>query len=143
MRVKFKSVSQIKTRLKIERYGAAHKYFAERCKDHMNANYVPEKDKNLINTSFVSSTCEIVYPQPYAHYQYVGKLYVDPKTKKGAFYSEDYGFWSRKGITKEPTNTDLNYTKAGTGSYWDKKMISADIKNIENEVREYVKKGCK
>lgn len=143
MNIKFKPISQIKSRLGIEKYGKAHKYFAERCRQHMNDKYVPSDKGALTQTSFIDSTCSIVYPQAYAHYQYIGKLYVDPKYKKGAFYNENYGFWSRKGVKKEPTNRDLVYKKAGTGAYWDKQMKSVEIKNIEKEVQKYVRRGCK
>lgn len=143
MKVIFKPVNTIKSRLGIEKYGPTHKYFAERCRYYMNSKYVPERKGTLVTTSFISSTCEIVYPQSYAHYQYIGKLFVDPKYKKSAFYSENYGYWSRKGIKKEPTNIDLVYTKAGTGPYWDKKMISTDMPTIEKEVQELVKRGRK
>ena len=89
MKVNFKSTSVIKTRLGIQKYGPAHKFFAERCRQYMNAKYVPERNGPLTNTSFVDNECNIVYPQSYAHYQYIGKLYVDPKYKKGAFYNEN------------------------------------------------------
>lgn len=143
MEVKFKPVGEIKTRLGIQKNGPAHKYFAERCRQRMNARYVPECKGVLAVTSEVNNNCEIVYKQPYAHYQYIGKLYVDPKTKKGAFYNEDYGFWSRKGIKKEPTDKDLHYSKPGTGPYWDKKMVSAEMSEIEKEIENYVKRGGK
>ena len=143
MKVNFKSTSVIKTRLGIQKYGPAHKFFAERCRQYMNAKYVPERNGPLTNTSFVDNECNIVYPQSYAHYQYIGKLYVDPKYKKGAFYNENYGYWSRKGVKKEDTDTNLKYHKAGTGPYWDKKMVSAEMQDIEKEVQEYVKRGCK
>lgn len=146
MKVKFNSPKAIKTRLGIQKYGPAHKYFALCCKDRMNARYVPEKEGVLIQSSFVNNQCVIVYPQPYARYQYHGKLMVDPIIKKGAFYNENYGFWSRPkkyGIPKELTNQDLKYTKAGTGPYWEKRLKSAEIKDIEKEVQEYMKRGCK
>lgn len=143
MKVKFQPVGVIKSRLGIEKYGPAHKYFAERCRQHMNAKYVPSRNGPLATTSFVSSTCEIVYPQPYAHYQYIGKLYVDPKYKKGAFYNENYGYWSRKGVKKEATDTNLHYSKPGTGPYWDRKMVSADMPDVTKETQEFVKRGCK
>ena len=146
MQIKFKSPEAIKTRLGIERYGKAHKYFATRCKDRMNARYVPEREGALVQTSFVDNQCAIVYPQPYANYQYHGKLMVDPKTGKGAFYNENYGFWSRPkkyGMPKELTDIDLHYTKAGTGPYWEKRLKSAEMRDIEKEVQEYVKRGCK
>lgn len=146
MQIKLKPVSTIKSSLGIQQYGPAHKYFADRCKNYMNAKYVPEKNGPLVNTSFVDNQCNIVYPQEYAHYQYKGKLYVDPITNKGAFFSEDYGYWSRpksQGIPKVPTDTNLNYTKAGTGPYWDKRMVSAEMQKIEKEMEIYIKRGCK
>ena len=43
----------------------------------------------------------IHYLSPYAHYQWEGKLYVDPITKKGAFTNGEGLFWSRPGVAKE------------------------------------------
>ena len=63
---------------------------------------------------------------------------VDPKTKKGAFYSEDYGFWSKPNVAKEATNIDLVYHTPGTGPYWDKKMVSAEIDTVVKEVQNYI-----
>ena len=143
MRVKLNPVGVIKTRLGIQQNGPTHKYFAERCKDYMNTRYVPQENGALISTSYVDNSCNIVYPQPYAHYQYKGKLYVDPKTEKGAFFNENYGFWSRPGVAKKPTGKNLIYHKAGTGPYWDKKMVSAEMPKIEKEVQEFVKRGSK
>lgn len=54
----------------------------------------------------------IEYNTPYANYLYHGKLMVDPKTRKGAFYSPDYGFWSRPGVPKELTDRDLQFQGA-------------------------------
>lgn len=146
MKVKFKPVGVIKTRLGIERNGPVHKYFAERCRQHMNARYVPERQKDLTQTSVVDNSCNIIYKQPYAQYQYYGKLMVDPITGKGAFYNENYGFWSRPkkyGIKKVLTDKDLHYTKPGSGPYWDRKMKSVEMVDIEKEVQEYVERGCK
>lgn len=76
----------------------------------------------------------IVYDTPYAHYMYFGKLYVDPITKKGAFFSEDYGFWSRKGVKKELSTRDLNYPSHNEtglrGSFWVERMWDAQGKDI-------------
>lgn len=46
----------------------------------------------------------IHYLSPYAHYQWEGKLYVDPITKKGAFTNGEGLFWSRPGVAKKPTD---------------------------------------
>lgn len=135
MSVKFKPVGVIKTRLGIQQNGPAHKYFAQRCKDLMNDKYVPEKDGVLVNTSFINRECAIVYPAPYAHYQYEGIVYIDPVTGST---------WGRKGEKKVPTDRKIeHYTKPGSGPYWDKQMKSVEIQNIEKEVQTYVRRGCK
>ena len=54
---------------------------------------------------------ELVYPGPYAHYLWEGMLYVDPEYGKGAFFSEDYGFWSRPGVAKVPTDIRLKFNQ--------------------------------
>lgn len=55
---------------------------------------------------------------PYSHYQWNGIAYVDPKTKKGAFYKPDYGFWSRPGVEKVPSNRLLHYKNPDAKSDW-------------------------
>lgn len=56
---------------------------------------------------------------PYAHYQYEGKLYVDPVYKVGAFYNPNYGFWSRPGVKKEKTDIPLQYQNFYAQPHWD------------------------
>lgn len=109
-----KPVSVIKANLGIEPNGRIHKYFTERCRDYMNEKYVPEDTGTLINTSYVDSQCNIVYQQKYAHAQYVGVV--------------------NGGEVK-------NYTKPGTGPYWDKRMVSADMPQIVKEVQSKVNGG--
>lgn len=45
----------------------------------------------------------VVVATPYAHYQNVGEIYIDPVYKKGAFFNQNYGFWSRPGVKKIPS----------------------------------------
>lgn len=134
MPVKFKPTSVIKTRLGVEKYGKVHKFFADTCMEHMNARYVPEKNGQLIKSSYVDNDRNIHYKGPYAHYQYIGKLYVDPDT--GSPYA-------RKGVKKIPTDIDLHHHKAGTGPYWDKRMVSAEMDKIIEKVQNYMKRGNK
>ena len=109
-----KPVSVIKANLGIEPNGRIHKYFAQRCRDYMNEKYVPVDTETLINTSYVDNECNIVYPQPYAHAQYVG--IVNGKEVK-------------------------NYSKSGTGPYWDKRMVNVDMPQIVKEVQQKVNGG--
>lgn len=134
--MQLKPTSEIKVRLGINVNGKVQKFLTQTCYKHMD-KYVPRED-GVLRENVLLKDDSITYQSPYSHYQYVGKKYVDSQTKKGAFYSEDYGYWSRPGVAKEPTNIDLNYHTPGTGPYWDKKMVSAEINDVVNEVQQYV-----
>lgn len=102
-----KPISHIKARLGIEPNGKTQKFFTNTCKRYMD-KYVPYQEGNL-KTNVDIQDDKIVYQSPYAHYQFTGVVYVDPETKKGAFYSRDYGFWSRRNIKKIPSGRKLTY----------------------------------
>lgn len=78
--------------------------------------YMPMNTGNLIRETNIlnNSVRGVVYAYPpdsdYGHYQHEGILYVDPKYEVGAFYAEDYGYWSRPGIEKIPSDRKLKYT---------------------------------
>ncbi len=50
----------------------------------------------------------IEYNTPYAHYQYVGELYL----------SENGSSWAKKYEKKNPSGVHLNYHHNGTGDHW-------------------------
>lgn len=109
MPVKIKPTSQIKARLGIEPNGRVQKFFTNTCYKHMD-KYVP-KDLGNLRTIVDLQANSITYESPYAHVQYIGIIQGRPVQ---------------------------NYTTPGTGSYWDKKMVSAEMKQIENEVQNYI-----
>lgn len=75
--------------------------------------YTPFKSGVTADTAYVSPDgTSINYVTPYSQYIWHGKLMVDPVTKKGAFYSPTYGFWSRPKVQKELTDKDLKYQGA-------------------------------
>lgn len=138
--VKFKPISQIKIRLGLEPNGKVQKFATQRCYDHMK-KYIPGgEDGNLAKLVTITSSY-MTFTSPYAYYQYIGKLYVDPIYGKGAFFNPKYGFWSRRDVKKEKTNRNLNYHTPGTGARWDKKMVSAEINEVCREIKEYIKSG--
>ena len=139
MQVKMQPTSVIKARLGIEPNGKVQKYFTKRCADYMD-KYVPKGDTLLLSEKTTIDSDSITYEMPYAHYQYIGKLYVDPITKKGAFYDDDYGYWSRPGVKKEKTEVDL---KQNGYPYWDKKMWSIHEDDIVKEVQDFIDRGGK
>ena len=109
MPVKLKPTSQIKARLGIEPNGRVQKFFSNTCYKHMN-KYVPMDEGNLrINADVRADS--ITYESPYARYQYYG-------------------------ISK--SGKPLNYRTPGTGDYWDKRMVSAEMEQVVQEVQNYI-----
>lgn len=108
--------------------------------------YMPHQDGNLINeTGTLNKTTRgevYLYPpeSDYGHYQYEGIKYVDPEYNIGAFYSPDYGFWSRPGIEKIPSDEKLTYSKPTAVSHWGDEAIENHkdswiqvVKNVFNK----------
>ena len=139
MAVEMKPTSVIKARLGLEPNGKVQKFFTNTCYRYMD-KYVP-KDTGALRENVTIEADKITYESPYAHYQYIGKLYVDPITKKGAFYDEDYGYWSRPGVKKVGTNIDLVHPDGY--SHWDRQMVSAEIEDVIKEVQVFANRGGK
>lgn len=75
--------------------------------------YVP-KDIGDLRDNVDKGADYITYESPYAHAQYIGEVHGSPVR---------------------------NYTTSGTGSYWDKKMVSAEMNDVIKEVQKYVNRG--
>lgn len=103
-------ISKIKIDLGINPDGRVQKYFTNACYRRMD-KYVPMRDGALRQVVSIDDN-SITYTMPYAHAQYVG-------------------------YTRGPVR---NYTTPGTGSYWDKKMVSAEMDDLVKEVQEYVRR---
>lgn len=140
MPVKMQPTSEIKARLGITPSGRVQKKFQSLCYRYMD-KYVPRREGFLRELVDLSNPTQIVYISPYAHYQYKGKLYV-MDNGKGAYYSPKYGFWSDKGVAKHNSGKDLNYHTAGTGDHWDKRMISAEMGDLINDLQSYIDRGA-
>lgn len=86
--------------------------------------YMPLSTGNLIQQTEMlnNAACgEVYFYSPavvYGHYQYEGVVYVDPYTGKGAFYNPTYGFWSRPGVKKIPSDRKLKYTQPNAQAKW-------------------------
>lgn len=115
MPVKMQPVSVIKANLGIEANGRVQKFFQNTCYKHMD-KYVPADQYDLRTNVDLSNPTQIVYESPYAHAQYIG--IVNGSEVK-------------------------NYTTPGTGPYWDKKMVSAEMQDVIKEVQNYVNRGGK
>lgn len=93
--------------------------------------YTP-KDNGLLMQNVSIMPNKIHYKSPYAHYMYEGIVFVDPEYGVGAFYSSDYGFWSRKDVKKVPSNPERNFDYQKNNPYatdhWDKAAENAGKK---------------
>lgn len=106
--MQLKPISQIKATLGIEPNGRVQRFFTDTCARHMD-KYVP-MDTEALRTNISKTADSITYESPYAHAQYVGFT----------------------------TGEVKNYTTPGTGSYWDKRMKSAEMGDIIKEVQRFV-----
>ena len=111
MPVKMQPTSVIKSRLGIDPNGRVQKFFTNTCYKHMD-KYVP-KDNGDLRTIVDIESDSITYEMPYARYQYYG-------------------------MRDDGTHVVTHYTTPGTGSYWDKRMVSAEMQNIEKEVQKFI-----
>lgn len=137
-KVIMKPTSVIKARLGLNPGGKVHKVFTKTCADTMD-KYVPFRTGVLATTKIVQ-TDKIIYPQKYAHYMYKGKVMGPniPIKENGLIV----GWFSPKGKKKEYTGADIKYSKAKhhyAGSYWDKRMWSADKDKVIKTVQNYIK----
>ena len=114
MPVKMAPTSVIKARLGLEPNGKVQKFFTNTCYKHMD-KYVPMDEGDLRTTVDIQPNY-IVYEMPYARYQYYG-------------------------MRSDGTHIVRNYTTPGTGTYWDKRMVSAEIKTVVKEVQDFVNRG--
>lgn len=115
MPFKMKPTSEIILNLGLEPNGKVQRFFQNTCYKHMD-KYVPLKDNNLRTIVDMSDPNYIVYEMPYAEYQY-------------------------RGMRKDGTRVVKKYTTPGTGPYWDKRMVSAEMQVVEKEVQDFIKHG--
>lgn len=149
MRVEFDWERPI-SRIANERTGGnpARLFLANEAKKLMEP-YVPAQVGSLHLAQNVRTYVEngegiVEYLSPYAHYQYEGELYVDPKTEKGAFYSPECGHWSRPKISKVPTGKKLKYSTFEhplATSHWDKAMKTARGTELARAYQDYLGGG--
>ena len=60
--------------------------------------------------------------------------------EKGHIITQITDFGVHHGVAKKPTDRDLKHSGITT-SYWDKKMVSAEMNDVIKEVQEYVNRG--
>ena len=108
--MKMKPISTIKADLGIDVNGKVQRFFTDTCYKHMD-KYVPLADTGNLRNVVDKGANYITYEMPYAHAQYIGVVHGSPVR---------------------------NYTTPGPGSYWDKRMVSAEMQDVVKDVQEYV-----
>ena len=111
--VKLKGAETILKDHGLDEGGKVQRFFSSEIMRVSNP-YLPFKAGALQSSARLTDNGDgIIYDTPYARYHWCGKLMVDPKTKKGAFYNPKTGrFWSRPNTPKELTERDLKYRGA-------------------------------
>ena len=112
MSINLKPTSKIKIRLGLEPDGRVQRFFQNTCYRYMD-KYVPMDQGDLRTIVDLSDSNYIVYESPYARYQYYG-------------------------MRDDGSHVVKNYTTPGTGPYWDKQMISAEMGDLIKEVQDFV-----
>ena len=118
MPVKMQPTSVIKARLGINKGGRAHAFFTNTCYKHMD-KYVPCDTGNLAYDSTDIQTDKIIYQTNYAKIQYEGVRNGKPIINKKSA-GHEYA-----------------------GSYWDKRMWSAEKNEVVREVQSFINRGGK
>ena len=103
--------------------GKLVKYLAARVKLHCDP-YVPMQSGTLKNTAQISADgSELVYNQPYAHYQY-------------------HGMAMAGRAPKHYTGKALNYRGAPMrGAEWEKRMLADRREDLEKDVANFINGG--
>lgn len=98
------------------------KYLASEVK-RLSGPYTPFRQGDLKKPQIASDGSYIVYSQPYAHYQWYGKVMAGRPPKKY-------------------TGGDLTYNGAPMrGPRWTERMMIDKRKEIENNVEQFIKRG--
>lgn len=99
--------------------------------------------KSGVNATKIGSGI-IEWNSPDVNYLYEGKLMVDPITLKGAFFSSDYGYWSRPNTEKilDPSGKNLIYHSGGLrGEKWAERMLEKEFDDLVSGVQNIVRGG--
>lgn len=106
----------IKQKIGIDVNGDGQKFFTNTCYNRMD-KYVPKDTDNLRRVVTITPN-SITYEMPYAEYQY-------------------------RGMRADGTRVVTNYTTPGTGSYWDKKMVTAEGDEVVEELQKFINRRLK
>lgn len=124
MPVTLKPTSEIKARLGLEPNGRVQKFFTNTCARHMD-KYVPFDTGSLAETVWIGDQ-----PGPGV-------------TDDSITYEQEYAKVMYEGVR---SGKEINYhtdKHEYAGPYWDRRMVSAEMDKVVQEVQDYVNGGGK
>lgn len=138
--VKLLNADEIKRGLHMEPGGKAQQVLEKSIIDY-SLPYTPFDTGTLANSAYSATKLgsgEVVYPGPYAHYQYFGQVY-GPNIP---VFEDDSGvptrWFSPPGQKKHPVGRFLTYKtdqNPNAGPFWVERMWAAHSKDVIEEVR--------
>ncbi len=93
--------------------------------------YMPKQQGAMVGATNIIEPGLIVTDTPYAHYQYIGELYL----------AANGSSWAHKGETKHPSGLPLEYGTTGTEDHWFEGAKETHIKEWVGLVKREVGKG--
>lgn len=132
-------VTEIKKRLGIEPNGKVQTIIDTKLVDYLK-EYEPVDSTQLQNNTRRMRPGLIVVATPYAHYQNVGEVYVDPQYGKGAFHDPVSGrFWSSPNVEKVPSGRKFSTYGAERGPRFVERTLNQRLDDIMRDIREGMK----
>lgn len=132
--------NKIKNRLGIEPNGRVQSILDNKLVDYLR-EYEPVDSSALQMSTRKERPGLVVVASKYAHYQNEGEVYVDPVTKKGAFYNPITGrYWSRPGVKKIPSGRRFTTYGATRGPHFVERTLNEKTENILRDIKEGMKK---
>lgn len=111
---------------------AAMTYAHTRLKAYCS-EYVPATTAEALADSAVPTPEYLLYPGPYAHYQWAGKLFLDERGSS----------WAKKGHSKYPTSKDLEYSPDVhplATSHWEVAAMAAHKGDLCRDIEAYLRR---
>lgn len=144
MTIKFKPTNLLQKRLEALKDDKELRYKINNKIAELCDPYVPY-DLGGLSSDITVTDKGVRYTQPYARYQYYGKVY-GPNIPWRDEFGNITGFSSLAGEKKHPTGATMNYnttTHPLATSYWDKAMLRDKSDTLNRAVGQYIRKAMK
>lgn len=104
--------------------------------------YVPEGETGKLRSTAYTTPDAIIWPQKYAHYQFVGEVY----GPNFLIFTDNGLEWrspKKERMKKRPMGWSLIPSKAGTGADWANEMWSNERRVVNIRITNYMKRRAK